>query len=348
MSSLLQEMKVALGFKKQADLETALVAADCVSLRTTNAELPQPVFNNEDDAADLGKGVYATQLFKSHLSAQFPMNGRLSSEWGAILAAFGLGNATKSAAGSGFKYTCTGPVFATAGLEMPSTTIVGAIRQGGSAVYDKALIGCCLEEFGIELRSGPGRDNATFSSSWVGSGRFASPSTITIPAAYGEHSLNAGNVTAMTLLGIDYLALARFVSVNFGWKNNIRTDSAYFPGSGSQNGYQVAGRMRRGQPGPTLSAVVEAVTGSAEQSNLENQTTGTGVITLEGAVIGAGPEKHTFKVTFHKLAAKASPIAEADGITTFQIEYTILEHASNGVLTIEATCEQDDILVAAS
>ena len=348
MSSLLQEMRLAVGFKKQAALGTALVAADCWSLRTTNPDLPQAVFNNEDDADDLGKGVYATQLFKSHRSAGFPMNGRLSSEWGAMLAGFGLGNATKSAAGSGFKYTCIAPNFATAGLDMPSTTIVGAIRQGGSAITDAALIGCCCEEWGIELKSGPGRDNALFTSQWIGSGKDANPSTITLPAIYAEHALNAGALTGITLIGINYLSSARFVSLNFGWKNNIRTESAYHPGSGSQSGYQIAGRMRRGKPVPTLSYVVEAVTGSSEESNLTGQTEGTGVVTLEGALIGAGPEKHTFKITFHRLVTKAAPIGEADGITTYQVEAAILEHSSNGVLTVEATCEQDNILVAAA
>jgi hypothetical protein len=344
--ALIQEVRFGIGFKKQADLVTALVAADMVSLRHTNEEIIQAQPINEDDAADLGKGVYITNQYPSHIQAGGPFNGRLTSESGAIISAFGIGKATKATAGDGFKYTCAAPSLATDGLDLPATTMAVQIRTGGSAITDKALIGVCCEEFGVQLKQGKGRDNATFTSQWIGTGKYANPSAITMPAFYDENSLNAGGVTALTLIGFNYLTNLRFVSVDFGWKNNIRDESGYYPGSGSQDGFQVKGRMRRGVPQITLRVTVECDSGSNEEDLLLAQTEGTGVITVVGAAIGAA--FHTWKITFHRLTVKAAPIGNTDGIASYSLEYSVMEHASNGVLTIEATTGIDDILVEAS
>jgi hypothetical protein len=339
--ALLQDTRFSISYKKQVDLATALTAADMWTLGLTNDDPIgiQPV--NEDNAQDKGKGVYATQTFPSHINASGSWNGRLTSEAGAMLAAFGMGAVTKAAAGTGgFKYTAVAPDLLTAGLDLPSAT--GVVKIG--AVRDILLKGLCLEEFGIQFQSGPGRDNATFTSSWLGTGGYVKPSGITQPAAYAEHSLNAGGITALSLVGFDYLANKRFSQVNFGWKNNIRDQSSYYPGSGSQSGFQLRGRMRRGVPTPTLTAVVECDSGSSEEDALLAQTVGTGVMTCAGAAVSGGGANHTFKVTFHRLLINVTPVGNSDGIAAYNITYSVQQHASNGVLTIEATCEQDNIL----
>lgn len=97
----------------------------------------------------------------------------------------------------------------------------------------------------------------------------------------------------------------------------------------------------------TLRATVEADSGSNEEDLLLAGTEGTGVITCAGAVIGAGTDTHKWQITFHRLRARLTPLGEADGIAAYNIEYTVLEHSTNGVLTIEAITEQDTILTAA-
>lgn len=345
---LLQTLRMAIGYKQQSALATALVAADMISLRHTSAEAPQVQFLTESDAADFGKGIYPTQNFKKNRDVNFPLAGRLTSEWGAILSTFGLGKTTKTAAGTGWKYTSTQYNPNTDGLAMPVTTILAQIGSGVGAILDKAIIGCACEEFAISAKSGAGRDNSTFTSTWVGTGRSASPSSIVMPAFATEHALNAGGISALTINGINYLTANRFVTLDFGWKNNLRLDSGFHPGSGEQDGFQVRGRMRRGVPAITLKATVEAETGSAEEANLINQVEGTAVITFDGAQIGAGPEKHQFKITCHRVVPITNPIGENEGIATYGVEVQILEHASNGVITIEATCEQNNVLAIAS
>jgi hypothetical protein len=339
--ALLQDTRFSISYKKQVDLATALTAADMWTLGLTNDDPIgiQPI--NEDNAQDKGKGVYATQNFPSHIDARGSWNGRLTSEAFAMLTTFGMGATTKTAAGTGgFKYTSVAPDLLTTGLDLPSAT--GVVKIG--SVRDILLAGLCLEEFGVQFQSGPGRDNATFTSSWLGTGKFTRPSGITQPAAYGEHGLNAGGITALTLVGFDYLTNKRFSQVNFGWKNNIRDQSSYFPGSGSQSGFQLRGRMRRGVPTPTLTAVVECDSGSSEEDALLSQTVGTGVITCVGAAVSGGGANHTAKVTFHRLMVNVAPLGNADGIASYNVTYSVQQHPSNGVLTCEATCEQDSIL----
>ena len=348
--ALLQEVRFAIGFKQQTDLVTPLIAADMVSLRQTNSELIQAQPINEDDAADYGKGVYPTQTFPSHWNASGPFNGRLSAEALAIITGFALGAYTSKApttGAGGFLYTYDEPVFATAGLDLPTTTMAVQIRTGGSAITDKAIVGVACEELGLTFRLGPGRDNAGFTSQWIGTGQNAKPSTIVIPAPYAEHSMNAGGITSLTLLGFNYLTNKRFVSLDFKWKNNIREGSSKFPGSGSQGGYQISGRLRRGTPTITLTAVVECDSGSSEEDLLLAQTTGTGVIQVVGAQVGAGPEFFGWKITFHKLSVKSSPISDSDGIAAYQLEYFILQDSSTGLCTIEAITDLDDILTVA-
>jgi len=349
--ALIQEVRQAIGFKQQSNLTTPLLAADMVSLRQTNTELVQARPINEDDQNDLGKGVYVTNTFPSHWEAGGPWNGRQTSQALAIISAFGIGirtSKTATVATGGFVYVFDEPVFATAGLDLPVTTMAVQIRTGGSAITDKAIAGLACEEFGINYRLGPGRDNATFTSQWLGTGTNDKPSTITIPTIYDEASLNAGGITALTICGFNYLTNKRFANVDFRWKNNIRDNSSYFPGSGSQDGYQLRGRMRRGTPTITLTATVECDSGSSEEDYLLAQTEGTGVITCEGAVIDGGPEKHQYEITFHRLSMKATPIGESDGIAAYNIEYFVMEHPSNGVLTIEAITDLDNILTVAT
>ncbi len=342
----IRELKMFVGFKKQSALQTALVAADGWSLRQTNRAVGQPSFVTENDKDDLGKGTpFPTQVFKASASAEFPWEARLTSQNAAMLGVFGIGRDSKTAtaATGGFVYVCKPSVLLTASPDMPSTTIVQAIRQGGSDVFDLGLIGMCCEELTISLNSGPGRDNATMRSQWIGCGKFASPSTITIPTVTTESGLGAGNATALTINGTNYLSNARFFSAEFSYKNNIRLDAGYYPGSGSQSGFNLRGRMWRGDPVATLRCTALFENGSTELDDFLAQTEGTGTITIEGATIASGPEKHTLSIALHRMVAQEPNINDQDGLVAITVDYALLEHSSNGVLTYTATTTQDNI-----
>lgn len=346
----IQEIQTAFGFKKQSALQTPLVAADMWTLAQTNREVMLPEPNYEDNKDDMGKGTpFATQLFPLSLKSGGPWAARLSSQNAAMMGVFGIGLTSKVAAGTGYKYTCAvATTFAALETDLPVTTVVQACRQGANDVFDFALIGMALEEFGIHLKTGIDRNTATLTSTWIGCGKFASPSTIALPAATTEASLNIGGATAITILGTNYVANLRFLEGDFVWKNNIPAERNYVPGAGTQNNFNLMGRMRRGVPSATFRMMVEVVDGSSEWAAFLGQTTGTVVITIDGATIGAGPDKHRLSITLHQVQFKTHRWTEQDGLITADIECNVQLHPANGILTYEATTTQNDIGTAAA
>lgn len=340
MPYIIQEIASAIGFNKQSALQTSLADASMWRLSQTSTEVGQSIGVTESNADDIGKGdEYSTQLFKSHRDAQWPWNSRLSSQNAAMLAVFGLGSFVKSAAGTGFKYTCT-PMTA---YDMLSTTVAQRVADDQ---FD--LVGMVCSQFGISLRSGPGRDNATMTSQWVGSGKVNTSGTVTIPAATTENLLNAGGTTSLTIVGADYLANKRFNSLDFSYNNNPAADNGIYPGSGVQDGFNIRGRLRRGKRQVGLNFQVELESDSDELSKSLAQTEGTAIITVDGDTIGAGPSKHQLKITLHRLIFRPVSFGEANGYQVANVECEVLKHTSNGVVTIEVTTTQDTIGALAS
>lgn len=349
MPALTKEIALALGFKKQSGIATALVAADMFRLRQTNPVMPLPNPIRESDKDDIGTDIYATQTFPSHTEAKITVEQRLTSANFAWLSTFWCGATVKTAADTGWKYTSVAPQlanFVANGIDLPTTTILAAVRQGGTPVSDVALVGMACEEFTMDFKSGPGRDNATISSQWMGTGKSVSPSTITMPAATTEYSLNSGQMTVLSLLGVDYIANQRFLSLSITCKNNIREGLMRYPGSGSQDGFQLGGRMWRGTPEITVKATVLAEAGSAEQASLISGAEGPLTFTIVGAAVGTA--FHTCKVTLHRVQIKAAPASDQDGLIAYDLDVEPLNHVSNGYATFEATTNLNNILTTAS
>jgi hypothetical protein len=340
----MQEVKTAIGFHRQSALQTSLAAASMIGLGQTNEESMLPSMKYESNAGDMGKGTpFATQIFPLSASSGGPFAARLSSVNAALAGVFGIGLATKAAAGSGFKYTsAVGTTFAELEADMPTTTFVQACRQGPNAVFDFGLIGMALEDFNLSLKSGIDRNTATISTTWIGCGKWSNPSGITVPEAYAEKALNIGGAVAITMLGETYASNLRFISGEFGWKNNIPVERNYRPGSGLQNGFNVMGRMRRGIPKATMKMVVEVVDGSTEWEAFLAQTVGTVVWTIEGPEISSGV-KHKLSLTLHRVQMVSHQWASNDGLIVAEIECDVQLHATNGILTWEVTTDLDEI-----
>lgn len=335
-TALTQEVRMAVGYTKQTNLTTPVVVGNMWSLRQTNTDFINATPVNEDDQADLGKGVYTTELFPEFIQSGGAWNGRLTAEAAAMLTCFGIGAAVKSGT---FTYTAIAPDFATTGLDLPTTTFVYQIQSPSGAVSDKLMMAMACEEFGFNFKQGPGRDNALFTSSWLGAGGFTKPSGIAIPTIYAENTINAGGITSLSFGGFNYFSNLRFIDFKFGWKNNIRDASSYFPGSGNQSGFQLRGRIRRGTPSITLQTTVECDSGSDEEDLLIAGTPGTGTIIAASATSGCSLE-----IDFYKIIPKATPLQDVDGIASFTVDWTVLQHPTNGVLQIVSKCLQDGIL----
>jgi len=287
-------------------------------------------------------------VFPVNQDVAVPYEKYASSECLSYLAVFGLGKFTKtSPVGSSYLYTCTPLDPVTDGIELPFTAYVETIRQGGSALLDRAAVGCVVSEWGLELNSGPGRQNAKVRFNLMGSGIVTQPSTITMPSAFVEHGLNAGSA-AITILGSNYVSLKRIVSLQFSWASNVRGDQGLFPGSGiNANGFQTRGRLENGDRVATLNFKARLESSSTELANLLAQTEGTAVFSLQGALI-SGSTYHGAVFTLHRVRISSAVVDDDQGIVTVSVQIRALKDETDGLITVAATCAQDNIGSAAA
>ena len=342
MPANIRETKIGFGYKKQTGLATANAAADIWCLTKTNAALTTVTLNTENDAAELGKGhEFATQTFKSHWDVSGSIEKYLTSEIAAWAFVFGLGGRVKSGTPPAIIYTCTPQDPVAAGIELPAFSFVEQIRPGASAVLDRMAVGCVVEDFTMTIGSGPGRANSRITINFAGSGKLVEPSGITLPAGTSEHLL-PGASAQVVINGVDYISSRNLVSLELGFKNNLRLDAGFYPGSGTQDGAAVRGRLEFGDREASLKFTARFEHGSTELAKLRSQTTGTAVISLQGDLI-SGSDYHSLEVTFHKVAFRTAVVGDTDGIVTVEVECHPLWDATNGLLSAVAKCSQDNI-----
>ena len=243
-----------------------------------------------------------------------------------------MGKVVKSGAGP-YVYTCT-PLMPAAGdaAELPYLSYVEQIRPGGGVVLDRQAVGLAVEGFQITVGSGPGRANSKISVELVGSGKVIDSATgITMPAATTEKLLPSASLT-LSINGVDYVTNKNIVSLETGWKNNIRMDAGFFPGSGFQTAGDgstgaIRGRLEFGNRVGNLKFVARFMNGSDEYTKLKAQTTGTAVVTL------AYDANNSLQLTWQQVTYSVVEIAETDQILTVAVECLPMYHVTNGILT---------------
>lgn len=348
-----RETKIGVGFVEQTDLETPNTVAEIWSFTTTNTAPFTVTPNTEDDAADIGKGdEFPTQIFPVSMDVTGRLEKQISSQAAAWAFVFGLGKTTMTAAGTGSKYECmpTDPVVDC--IDLPPFTAVEQIRPGGTPPFlDRAYVGMTISGFTLSLESGPGRNNARLSIDMVGTGRMAIPSggaaPMVLPAVTPESFLNAASAT-IQINGIDYVMEKSFISAELTWVVNPRLDTGYYPGSGvDENGFALRGRMEYSARMAGLTFTARAKEGSPEFNQLVALTEGATLIKLEGAVIGAGPEKHSIQVDFPRTVISSAVNGDADGLVSINVTVKPLKHATLGYAKFTAITNKADIALAA-
>jgi len=162
-----------------------------------------------------------------------------------------------------------------------------------------------------------------------------------MPAATAEKLLPSASLT-LSINGIDYVSNKNIVSLETGWKNNIRMDSGFFPGSGFQtagdgNSGAIRGRLEFGNRVGNLKFVARFENGSTEYTKLKAQTSGTAVVTL------AYDANNKLQLTWQKVTSSVVEIAETDQILTVAVECLPMYGANNGILTTVGKCGVDGI-----
>ena len=231
--------------------------------------------------------------------------------------------------------------------ELPYLSYVEQIRPGAGVVLDRQAVGLAVEGFQITVGSGPGRANSKISVELVGSGKVIDSATgITMPAATTEKLLPSASLT-LSINGIDYVTNKNIVSLETGWKNNIRMDAGFFPGSGFQTAGDgstgaIRGRLEFGNRAGNLKFVARFMNGSDEYTKLKAQTSGTAVITLAYDV------NNSLQLTWQKITYSVVEIAETDQVLTVAVECLPMYDSSNGILTavgkttVDAICQSVD------
>jgi hypothetical protein len=194
------------------------------------------------------------------------------------------------------------------------------------------------------MSSGPGRANCRVTCTLPGSGRAQSPGLSPLPTVTQEHFLNAAGAT-ITINGIDYVMSQSFISLTFRWNNNVRLDTGLYPGSGTQNGYAVRGRMEYGVREMTLDFVARAQKGSVEFNNLINQTEGPASFGVQGPLI-TGTTYHSFNINMPRTRMLSVVNGDDNNIVTVQCGVTALVPTDGvtPIITMSATTTQDAIL----
>jgi hypothetical protein len=339
-----RETKIAFGFVPQPDLPTPNTPPEMWSLTKTNPALGVVTPINETDADDIGKGdEFPTATFPTSIDTAATIEKFCSSEFLAWLFCFTTGQATKT--GNTYTAVPSDPVVNC--LNLPAFTYAEQIRPQPDSVVDRAMVGMVVNDWTLTMESGPGRANCRVAVNCVGTGKTIAPSGITPwPAIEPEHFLNAASAT-ISILGIDYVMSASFISAELRWGNNVRLPSGLYPGSGVQNGYAIRGRMEYGSRECSLRFVARALKGSPEYALLMTPAPGNeGSVTISttGATIGAGPGKHGFTVTFPRAVFTAVVNGEADGIVTVDCVVTPLKPPTGDYVTLSATTEKSGIL----
>ena len=211
-------------------------------------------------------------------------------------------------------------------------------------VLDRQAVGLAVEGFQITVGSGPGRANSKISVELVGSGKVIDSATgITMPAATTEKLLPSASLT-LSINGVDYVTNKNIVSLETGWKNNIRMDAGFFPGSGFQTAGDgstgaIRGRLEFGNRVGNLKFVARFMNGSDEYTKLKAQTSGTAVVTL------AYDANNSLQLTWQKITYSVVEIAETDQILTVAVECLPMYDSTNGILTavgkttVDAICQ---------
>jgi hypothetical protein len=342
MSANIREILIGFGKGRQADIATANPAGEIWRLNKLNAALANPKLNTENDAAEFGKGhEFATQVFKTSWDVSGALEKYLSAEIAAWTMAFGLGQVAKTGVAPNFTYTAKPLDPVTDGIELPYFSFIEQMRPGATDVLDRMAVGCAVEGFTITVGSGPGRANSKINVEFVGSGKLTEPSGITMPAATAEKLLPSASL-ALTINGVDYVTSKNIVSLEFGWKNNLRLDAGFYPGSGFQTAGDatsgaIRGRLECGDREVSLRFVARFEDGSTELAKLRNQTTGTAVITL------TYDANNSLQVTFHRISFSAAEVGDTEGIVTVAVECQPQYDPTDGVLTAVAKCNVDGI-----
>ena len=291
----------------------------------------------EDNAADFAKGhEFATETYLTGWATGFSGEWAANSMLCAWLWAFGLGKVVKTGSGP-YTYTAT-PLIPSADCadELPYFTGLSQSLDCGALVDDFLVHGLAVNSVSMSINMGASRTNCRLSASFVGTGKFLTPSSVSAPAVTSyATTLLLAQTAAITINGVAYTTTGKIRSITITWNNNLTPE--YRPGSPAANGGQTAGQIRIGTRTVSVALEVEQFSGATEFTKVLNQTVGTGIIAL------TRDSNNGLQITLPQLTFADQAIGSAGVYRTQSVAVAPQYHASNGVIRVDVVTATDGI-----
>lgn len=333
-----QGLVYCLGSAKQANISTA--STTYIRVPKLDMGVPFSNYGTETDKDWIGKGsefVSATGVYPTAKTFGGSASRYGSAEWMLWSWVYALGHNTLASS----LYTAT-PLANATSLEPPYFSLLAQLAGGGGTLFDETHIGCAVEEVVTEFKYGPTLASITNNCTYIGSGKITTPSGVSAPSVLSEKYMHSQSM-AITINGIDYVAgspgAATMLMGSIGWKNNIIAPLMYYPGSGSQDGAAIGGRMLIGNRVPTLNFTAFLQSDSTEYAKLVAQTNGTAVITF------TFDATHFCTFTFAQVSFSAVTRTTEEGIVAVSVtcEPKTVTGDGTDVVTVSGKCAITDI-----
>lgn len=349
-----QSLVTSVSKVKQAALGTAQTSAgNFLTFPQVNRQIPNITRNNRTNVGEIGGGLHPSADYLENAIFEHAPEYRLSTLAAAHFLAYAAGEAVKSTVGTegAIQYVMT--------LDnddvdtLPVMTFYAGLGQGASdEIMDQRFVGVAVDTVAVRFTNGTSIDNASLAVGLVGTGRVEPNANFTPPAVPTLNLVGPGSITTFSFdpiaagpATINFLTNCPVLSGEFTLNNGIKREGNYRACDSQQYGYYVMGRMRRSVTALAFSAQVEVQTGSTEEDFFLNRTEGALDFKMEGAQIGAGPEKHTIRVQFPRCKIIIESKADADDLVVYNLRFEPLyDSTTSKICTITVICETDGIL----
>ena len=325
MATRIQGLILGLGKAKQSAFGTA--SASYIRFRKLDNDITSALFNAESDAGEIGKGdEFAGVVYPVSKDFSTRIEKYGTAEFTTWAWAYGLSGVTELAG----TYTLT-PLDPATTLDVKTFSTVAQLAEGGGFAVNNLYYDCAVEEVNFAFNYGPGRQSTKCTASIVGSGKVLTPSAVTVPTLTTEHHMLSGSMS-LTINGVDYIAAKSMLSGNIGWKNNLMLDQGYFPGSGTQDGASIRGRMEYGLRQITMDFEARLASTSTEYATLKALTSGAASVSVQF------DSTHTVTWTFAKVQFRAVTNSDVNGLATVKVVVDPISDGTNPVVSVSAQC----------
>jgi hypothetical protein len=281
MPARIQGLRLGVGINQQGGLGTPSISTASTSIglwKKLDKVLPFLDPGTETDKEWIGKGnEWISQVFKTAIQPRgVSIEKYGSAEW--VLLSFGFGLGVCTVAGGLYTIHPLDPAIT---LELPYTTLVAQVSEGGGTATDVAMLGMIVDSVDLVFHYGPTLASCKCNTTFAGSGISIVPSGITLPTTPVVENFMSASSMAISVNGVDYVSTKQVLLGSISWKNNPILPLMFTPGSGLDvNGFAVGNRIFIGDRDVSLTFTAFLEASSTQYAALVAQSTGVTTVTF--------------------------------------------------------------------